>query len=43
MEREPDKHTRPKWVYWAIAAAGAVLVIVLIVHLSGGGMGGHGL
>lgn len=43
MTHDQRKHKRPKWVYVAIGVACAVVLTVVIVHLAGGGMGGHGL
>ena len=39
----PEKHARPRWLYWIIALAAAAAIAVLIVHLASGGIGGHGL
>ena len=38
----PDRHTAPRWVRAVVALAIALIVMVVVLHLLGGGLGGHG-
>ncbi|HWG90712.1 MAG TPA: hypothetical protein VNZ52_07675 [Candidatus Thermoplasmatota archaeon] len=40
-EPSPKEAPVPKWVYWFGAAAGLLLLVVIVRHLVAGGAGGH--